>query len=82
MPDKPKKFVTEARRLQAFALYTMAMQHYKKTQEFQSGVCEVLGLEEQDSQVSDAIYGYESSFDDLFKTAGLAVRPKKSRRRT
>ena len=83
------KTITERQRLEAFALYTMAINHYAKCREFERGVADILGrtegLDEFNEWVSDGIFGYDAGrsmpFDQVLKNAGIAVRPvKKSKR--
>lgn len=82
------KAITEQQRLEAFALYTMANQHYHKCREFERAVSAIFGttggLGEYNDSVSDAIYsndpGHAPPFDEVLKSAGIIViKPKKTR---
>ena len=78
MSDKPK-YVSEAKRLAAFALYTMADQHYRKACECERALSEVLGCaEEYEDAFRDGIYGADRAepFDRVFAGAGFAVKKK------
>lgn len=82
-----KKTITEEERLQAFALYTMAIQHYATVREFERGIARVLNDDEEFNEtVSDAIYGNDPgaapSFDTVLRDANIKVaKPKKRKRR-
>lgn len=75
------KTITEQQRLEAFALYTLANQHYAKCREFERGASAILGttdgVGEYNESISDAIYGsdpgHAAAFDDVLKSAGIVV---------
>ena len=82
------KTITEQKRLQAFALYTMASHHYEKCREFERGVSEILGISDGldgfNEAVSDGLFGYDAGkplpFDKVLVSAGVTVKQKKSKR--
>lgn len=81
-----KKFITPDERLQAFALYTMANQHYVKVRDYERAIARIFGdSEEYNDQVSDAIYandpGSPYDFEDVLKNAGIAVKKPKRKKR-
>lgn len=81
-----KKSITENERLQAFALYTMANQHYAKVREFERGIARILGDDEDyNDSVSDAIYANEpgaaDDFDYVLDRAGVSVKKAAKRKK-
>ncbi len=81
------KQITEAQKLEAFALYTMASIHYEKCRQFEAGCSAILGAKDGDylDAVSDAIYGYDAGkpqpFDQMLDYAGVTVKPSKRKTR-
>jgi hypothetical protein len=75
--------ITPQQRLEAFALYTLALQHYAKVREFERGIARALDHDEEFvDHVSDAIYGgNDSTFDEILENAGYIVRPQKRKAR-
>lgn len=81
---KITKTISEAQKLQAFALYMMAADHYIKLREYERAVAAIVGTDdgqEYNDWVSDALYtvdaGRPVNFDSVLKKAGVAVRPSK-----
>jgi hypothetical protein len=79
------KAITEQQRLEAFALYTMANQHYARCREYERAASEIIGITdgEYNEQISDGIYGYDAGrplpFDEVLKRAGIVVtKPQKT----
>ena len=81
------KTISERQRLEAFALYTMASNHYKQARDYERGASAILGptdgMGEFNDAVSDGIYGEDAGrsrpFDAVLKMAGVKVRPAKKR---
>lgn len=75
------KAITEQQRLEAFALYTLANQHYVKCREFERGASAILGttpgFDEYNDSISDGIYGNDpgrhTPFDEVLRRAGVVV---------
>lgn len=80
------KAITEQQRLEAFALYTMANQHYVKVREYERAVAMILGEADDrgyNDAVSDGIYGNdpgrETPFDEILTRSGIVVmKPQKT----
>ena len=78
-----KKQITHDQKLQAFALYTLASNHYAKAREFEAAASEIFGSDPGDyhDAISDGIYGATAGkplpFDQVLKYAGVTVAPKR-----
>ena len=76
-----EKTITETQRLQAFALFTMAVQHTREAAKFEKGLADVLGIEYRLGDVglfSDKIWVSGdpmtiADFDDALRYSGFAV---------
>lgn len=76
------KAITEDQRLQAFALFTMAIQHTREAAKFEKGLAAVLGLEGRLGDVghfSDQIWGHAepvttAEFDKALRLSGFIVK--------
>jgi|KBSMisStandDraft_5_1062788.scaffolds.fasta_scaffold939077_2 hypothetical protein len=79
-----KKPITKERRLQAFALFTMARMTYAKAREFEASLGELLGYPEEELNylgcISDQIQE-GGKFDLGLKQEGFLVVPDKSKRK-
>ena len=80
-----KKTITPEQRLKAFALFTMAVDHYAKMREFEIAMGELLGYDEDDSDyldcLSDEIYD-GGNFTRGLKREGFVVQaPAKKAKR-
>jgi len=77
-----KKFITKDQRLKAFALFSMAADHYAKAREFEDALAELLGYEDSYlGHISDeCIDG--GNFDSALKKEGFLVvaNPKRKPR--
>lgn len=68
------KTITPDQRLKAFALFTMAANHYAKALEFESAVAELLGYDETYSGcISDEMIA-GGDFDRGLKKEGFVVK--------
>jgi hypothetical protein len=72
-----KKTITPDQRLKAFALFSMAVDHYAKMREFETAIGELLGYDEDDSGylgcLSDEIYD-GGNFSRGLKKEGFVVK--------
>ncbi len=76
--DRPKKIITKQQWLEAFALFTLAHQHYAKMREFERAMLRVIPEAEEHEGyggcLSDAIYTDGSaSFDEAIEKQGFLV---------
>lgn len=79
-----KKTITPDQKLKALALFTMACDHYAKMREFEVGLSELLGYDEDDNNylgcISDEIYD-GGNFNRALKNEGFVVKaPAKKKR--
>ena len=81
-----KKPITKEQKLKAFALFTMASNHYARAREFEQALSELLGYSEQDSYycgcISDEMQD-GGNFARGLKNEGFVVvddKPKKKQR--
>lgn len=78
-----KKPITKERRLQAFALFTMARMTYAKAHEFEASLGELLGYPEEDLNylgcISDELQD-GGNFDLGMKREGFVVVDKTKRK--
>lgn len=78
--SKPKT-ISPTLHLQAFALFTMAHQHYMKARDFEQQMAEMLGYKDiYAGCLSDQLYG-EGDFNNALKLEGFVVdqpKPKKA----
>jgi hypothetical protein len=73
-----KKTITPDQKLKAFALFSMAVDHYAKMREYEIAMGELLGYDEDDSNgymgcLSDEIYD-GGNFDRGLKREGFVVK--------
>ncbi len=76
-----EKALTETQRLQALALFTMAVQHTREAAKFEKGLADVLGIEYRLGDMglfSDKIWGSSdpmtiADFDDALRYSGFNV---------
>lgn len=75
-----KKTITKEQRLQAFALFTMAVNHFTKAREFEQALGDLLGYPEDDGGylgcLSDEMQE-GGSFDRGLKREGFVVAKSK-----
>lgn len=75
------KPISPQKRLEIFALYTMAKQHTDKATAFFNALKDALGSENAD-YMSDLIWGGDfGSFDEALKKEGFVVKAKAKKRR-
>ena len=78
-----KKTITPDQRLKAFALFSMAVDHYSKMREFETALGELLGYDEDENYLgclSDEIYD-GGNFTRGLKREGIVVQaPAKKKR--
>lgn len=75
------KTLTETQRLQALALFTMAVQHTRESAKFEKGLADALGMEYRLGDLglfSDKIWSTNDAmtiadFDDALRHSGFAV---------
>lgn len=66
MADKKKlKTITIERRHATYEYYTLATDHYEKANEYYRTLKELLGIDDDNYEWSDLIFGGENSFDDV-----------------
>lgn len=72
--SQTKKSITPNDRLKAFALFTMANDHYAKAREFEAGIAEMLGYDDTYCGcISDEMYD-GGNFDRGLKAEGFEVK--------
>lgn len=76
------KFITEAQRMQALGLFSMAHHHYAKAREFEEGLADLLGIEDGPycGCLSDEMCD-GGNFERGLKNEGYAVKAAKARKR-
>lgn len=82
MPRQTKeksKTISAMKRLELFALFTMARQHTDKATEFFNALKDTLGSEDA-NHFSDAIWGDYGDFDSALQKEGFVVAPKPKKR--
>lgn len=83
MASQTKKSITADTRLKAFALFTMAHNHYERAREFEQAVADLLEIEDGPycGCISDEMCG-GGNFDRGLKNEGFEVKApaRKSRR--
>ena len=76
-----KKTITKEQELKAFALFTMASNHYARAREFESALSELLGYPDEDGYycgcLSDEISQDGGNFARGLKNEGFVVAPDK-----
>lgn len=81
------KKISYEQKMQAFALYTLASNHYEKAREMEAAASEIFGSEpgEYHDMISDGLYGYDAgkplSFDQVVKNAGIIVAPPRKKKK-
>ena len=80
--SETKKIITPEMRLQGFALFTMAVNHFQKAREFEAALGETLGYAEEDlgylGCISDEMQD-GGNFDRGLKREGFTVTKSKQR---
>jgi len=79
-----KKPITKEQKLKAFALFTMANNHYARAHEFEAALSELLGYPEEDSYYCGCISDEMQSggnFERGLKREGFVVVPDKSKKK-
>jgi hypothetical protein len=72
--------ITEDQKLQAFALYVIAIDRLNDANRFHQAAAKVLGVDE-DGHLSDAIFGLKvndpsfAAFEEVLKREGVTVAP-------
>lgn len=79
-----KKIITPDQKLKAFALWSMARDHYDKAREFETALAELLDMEDSPycGCISDELQGHRGSFDRGLENEGFVVKaPAKKAKR-
>lgn len=84
MADETKKYISTDDHLKAFALFSMAQDHYAKGREFERALAELLNIDDEYycGCISDEMQDPNGNFERGLKNEGYAVRPpaKKQKR--
>lgn len=65
--------ISRSEYLAAFGLFTLAQQHDKKAREFTKEFHSILGLEEENGHLGDAVWDGAKTFDEALNLEGLEV---------
>jgi hypothetical protein len=74
MTDTPKT-LTRDDYLRALALYTVAMQDYRKCRQFEHALAHLLGRKDNNDlgHIGDFLYNEQDNFDEALRREGFAI---------